>query len=101
MPENTKFSPATWIPLGSAVVVCVSILAGWNWLDERLDTSDAKQAAQAADMKAEFQGVKYRLERVEDSVADRVTFDRISAWRDLLEVSNIGKGIIVPPFRRD
>ncbi len=95
-----KLSPATWIPLGSALLVAFTIWKGWDWLDNRLDEADTRALLQAAEVQRQFQDVKHHLERVEQRVANQLTYDRFVSWRDMLEVMNQGT-INVPPVKQD
>lgn len=98
--SDKKIGPATWIPLGSALLVAFTIWKGWDWLDNRLDEADTRALLQAAEVQRQFQDLKHHLERVEQRVSDQLTYDRFVAWRDLLEVMNAGK-IEVPPVKQD
>lgn len=101
MAESTgKFSPATWVPLGSAVLVGFTIWKGADWIDNRLDASETAATLQAGEVRAQFQSVREHLDRLDQRLSAQLTWERFSAWRDMLEVVN--KGVIsVPPAKRD
>lgn len=70
-----------WLPItlvGSLIVVTVS---GAVWLNSK------------------FLQVDFRLERIEQKVADPWNIDKMRAWRDLLEKGN--PQVWVPPVRKD
>lgn len=99
--ENSKFGPGSWITLGSATAVATALFMAWRSIDTQVSAIRVGQAVQTAELKAEFQGVKDRLTRVESEVAGGVTFDLIAAWVALFKASNQGRDIVIPDFRRN
>lgn len=98
--KSRKLDLANTVTVGSALMVLVSVLKGWDWMDDRMDQADARDALMAAKVEGQLQGITYRLETIDQKIAVQLTTDRFIAWRDLLEMSNRDK-ITVPPFRRD
>jgi len=71
----------TLVPIGVLVAVAGGLLGGAVWLNTK------------------FLELDFRLQSIEEKVANPWNIERMAAWRDVLEVSN--PGLKVPPVRRE
>lgn len=49
--NGKRITPATLIPIGSALAVIVALFAGYRWMDERFDLQDSQITAMTKEIK--------------------------------------------------
>ena len=70
--NGRKVTPATLIPVGAALTILIALIAGYQWLDERLDAQDTSIGALA-----------YELREVKTLTKDRWRGSDMKLWTEM------------------